>query len=51
MTEEKRTETMISQENQNETVEVMEFLKTLDESERKEFLAFLRGAKFVKRTA
>lgn len=48
MAEEKRTETMIPQENSKEAAEVMGFMAILDGSEKKEFLAFLQGAKFMK---
>lgn len=48
MAEEKRTETMIPQENSKEAAEVMGFMEILDSHEKKEFLAFLQGAKFMK---
>ena len=48
MAEEKRTETMIPQENSKEAAEVMGFMEILDGHEKKEFLAFLQGAKFMK---
>jgi len=44
-------EIMLNAENQNEAVAVMDFLETLDQGEKKEFLAFLQGAKFVKNLA
>lgn len=46
--EEKRTETMIDQLNRKEATEVMEFVEILDDNEKKEFLAFLQGARFAK---
>lgn len=49
MAEEKRTETMILQEDTKEAKEVMDFMKTLDSGERREFLGFIRGAKLVKK--
>lgn len=48
MAEKTNTETMLNTENQSEAAEVMEFVKTLSQNERKEFLAFLQGAKFIK---
>ncbi len=49
MAEEKRTETMIAQEESKEAAEVMDFMKTLDGGELREFLGFIRGAKLVKK--
>lgn len=43
-----KMEILLEQGNQNEAEEVMEFLETLDQSEKKEFLAFMRGAKFAR---
>ena len=48
MAEEKRTETMIAQEDGKEAAEVMGFMEMLDNHEKREFLAFIQGAKFVK---
>ena len=48
MAEDKRTETMIAQENSKEAAEVMGFMEILNGNEKKEFLAFLQGAKFMK---
>ena len=48
MAEDKRTETMIAQEDSKEAAEVMGFMAILDGHEKKEFLAFLQGAKFMK---
>ncbi len=48
MAEEKRTETMIAQGDSEEAVEVMGFMEMLDNHEKKEFLAFLQGARFMK---
>ena len=48
MAEEKRTETMIPQEDSKEAAEVMGFMAILDGHEKREFLAFIQGAKFVK---
>lgn len=44
-----RTETMIPQDNRQEAVEVLDFLRTLEDGEEKEMLAFLRGVQFGKR--
>ena len=49
MNQENQTETMIAQENQTEAEEVMEFVESLTQNEKKEFFAFLQGAKFVKK--
>ncbi|MCM1579659.1 MAG: hypothetical protein NC078_12770 [Ruminococcus sp.] len=48
MAEEKRTETMIPQESSREAEEVMGFMEILEQHEKKEFLAFLQGARFMK---
>ena len=48
MAEDKRTETMIAQESSKEAEEVMGFMEILEQSEKKEFLAFLQGARFMK---
>ena len=48
MAEDKRTETMIAQEDGKEAAEVMGFMAILDGHEKKEVLAFLQGAKFMK---
>ena len=48
MAEDKRTETMIAQESSSEAEEVMGFMEILEQHEKKEFLAFLQGAKFMK---
>lgn len=50
MTEEKM-EIMIAQENQQEVAEIVDFLKTLKLEQKKEFLAFVRGAKFMESLA
>ena len=42
-----RTETMIAKENLPEAEEVMEFLSTLNQDGKKEFSAFIKGAKFM----
>ena len=44
-----RTETMIPQGSRQEAVEVLDFLRTLEDGEEKEMLAFLRGVQFGKR--
>ena len=44
-----RTETMIPQDNRQEAVEVLDFLRTLEDGEEKEMLAFLRGVQCGKR--
>lgn len=43
-----RTETLVSTKNQREAEEVLDFLNTLTQSERTEFLGYVRGAKLVK---
>lgn len=48
MAERTNMETMLNTENQSEAAEVMDFLGTLDQNEKKEFLTFLQAAKFVK---
>lgn len=48
MVERTNMETMLNTENQSEAAEVMDFLGTLDQNEKKEFLTFLQAAKFVK---
>ena len=48
MAEDKRTETMIAQEDGKEAAEIMGFMEILDGHEKKEFLAFLQGARFMK---
>lgn len=48
MAEDKRIETMLATDKQNEAAEVMDFLGTLDPYEKREFLGFMRGAKMVK---
>ena len=49
MAEDKRTETMIAQESSSEAEEVMGFMEILEQHEKKEFLAFLQGARFMKK--
>lgn len=49
--EKMKTETMIAQENRQEAEEVMGFMEILEQHEKKEFLAFLQGAKFMKSLA
>ena len=48
MAEDKRTETMIAQEDSKEAAEIIGFMEILDGHEKKEFLAFLQGARFMK---
>lgn len=43
------TKTMISTANQKEVDEMMNFIKTLNAEEQKEFLAFITGVKFARR--
>lgn len=45
---ENRTETLVSTKNQNEAEAVMDFLATLDQNEKKDFLVFMQGIKFAK---
>ncbi|MCI8284273.1 MAG: hypothetical protein HFE90_03255 [Firmicutes bacterium] len=40
---------MIAQENRKEAKEVIDFVKTLEKHEMREFLAFLQGAQFMKK--
>ena len=49
MANEKSTETMISRSSQPEAEEVMEFLRSLDQNEQKDFMVFIQGIKFAKR--
>lgn len=44
----KEMETMLATENQQEAAEVMEFLGELAPEEKKDFLLFMRGIRFVK---
>ena len=44
-------ETRITQESKPEAEAVMDFLGTLDQQEKKEFLAFINGAKFFRNLA
>ena len=48
MVEERKTETMLTQTNREEIEEVLDFMKTLDPYEKREFIGFMRGAKMVK---
>lgn len=48
MAENKRAETMLVQTSKEETEEVLDFMKTLDPYEKREFMGFMRGAKMVK---
>lgn len=43
-----RTETLVSTKNQSEAEAVMDFLSTLDQNEKKDFLVFMQGIKFAK---
>lgn len=43
----KATETMLKTENYKEAVEIKEFLEALDPNEKKDFLTFIQGAKFI----
>jgi len=47
MANEKSTETMINRSSQLEAKKVMEFLRSLDQDEKKGFLVFLQGVKFA----
>ena len=47
-TMERKMDVMLPQEDRAEAEEVMEFMGILDGTEKKEFLAFMRGAKFTK---
>lgn len=44
----RRIDIMLPQEDRAEAEEIMEFIYSLDDSEKREFLAFMRGAKFTK---
>jgi len=48
MAESKKMETMLAQTSREETEEVLDFMKTLDPYEKREFMGFMRGAKMVK---
>lgn len=48
MAEDKRMEIMLAQTSREETEEVLDFMKTLDPYEKREFMGFVRGAKMVK---
>ena len=48
MAEEKRTETMVPQEDRKEAEAVMNFIKTLDSREKERFFDFLNGATVMK---
>lgn len=48
MAEDKRMEIMLAQTSREETEEVLDFMKTLDPYEKREFMGFMRGAKMVK---
>lgn len=41
-------ESWIGAKNHNEAEEIMEFIKTLNANEEKEFIFFLQGIKFAK---
>ena len=47
MANEKLTETMIRRSNRPEAEEVMEFLRSLDQNEKKDFMVFIQGVKFA----
>ena len=47
-TTDKKTQTLISTENQQEVEEVMKFLSELAPDEKKDFLSFVQGVKFAK---
>ncbi len=51
MAEEKRTETMIAQEDSRETEKVMEFVQLLNNREKERFFDFLNGASLMKKLA
>lgn len=42
-----RTETLVSSSNKNEAEEVMNFLETLDQGEKKDFLLFMQAFKLA----
>jgi len=48
MAEDERMETMLAQTSREETEELMDFIKTLNPYEQREFIGFVRGAKLVK---
>lgn len=48
MTKEKKTETMITQENSKEAEEIIDFFKMLNAYEQHEFISIIRGARLVK---
>lgn len=45
---ENRSETLVSTKNEKEAEEVLDFLAMLSQSERIEFLGYIRGAKLCK---
>lgn len=47
-TMERKMDVLLPQEDKAEAEEVMEFMNILDGAEKKEFLDFMRGAKFTK---
>lgn len=46
----KITETLILQDCRSETEEIKEFLKDLNQNQKKEFMAFIQGAKLMHMT-
>lgn len=51
MAEDKRTETMIAQEDGKEAEKVMEFVGLLNDREKERFFDFLNGASVMKKLA
>lgn len=47
-TKAKNMETMLSAENQQEAVEVIEFLNDLTSNEKEDFFVFMQGVRFAK---
>jgi len=48
MADEKLIETMIGRKQLNEAEEIMDFLESLDQNEKKDFMVFIQGVKFAK---
>lgn len=46
---EKTIKTLLPIENEREEEEILSFLSELDAEEKREFLGFIRGAKFAKK--
>lgn len=47
----KEMKTMLATENKQEATEVIEFLGELDPEEKRDFMVFMQGIRFIKGTA